>query len=232
MKLYSMSGTCAVSVHIVLEWLGEPFTVEVMSHGDNRADAFLAINPSGQVPALQLDDGRVLTEAAAILTYLADRHPRAALGGGGDPDGRYAMAQLMSYLTSEVHVGFKPFFMPQRFLDDPAQFPALRAKALAVLAPMLAALGDRLGDRRSILDDRRSVADAYLYVLLRWAENASAGLAAYPNLRRYRDAFEQDPAVQRALLAQQMAPARRRALTAAVTTPADAYAARLIEFEK
>ena len=42
MKLYSMSGTCAVSVHIVLEWIGEPFTVEVMAHGDNRADAFLA----------------------------------------------------------------------------------------------------------------------------------------------------------------------------------------------
>ncbi len=206
MKLYSMSGTCAVSVHIVLEWIGEPFTVEVMARGDNRADAFLAINPSGQVPALRLGDGRVLTEAAAILTYLADRYPQAALGAGNDPDSRYELTQLMSYLTGEVHVAFKPFFMPQRFLDDPEQFPALQAKALAVLAPMLEALEERLGASAFILHGRRSVADAYLYVLLRWADNASAGLAAYPNLRRYRDSFERDPSVQRALAAQQMAP--------------------------
>ena len=69
MKLYSMAGTCALSVHIVLEWIGAPFEVEMMARGDNHADAYLAINPSGQVPALQLDDGRVLTEASAILTY-------------------------------------------------------------------------------------------------------------------------------------------------------------------
>ena len=58
MKLYSMAGTCALSVHIVLEWIGAPYEVEVMARGDNHADAYLAINPSGQVPALQLDDGR------------------------------------------------------------------------------------------------------------------------------------------------------------------------------
>ena len=206
MKLFSMSGTCALSVHIALEWIGEPFEVEVMARGDNHADAYLAINPNGQVPTLQLDDGRVLTEALAILTYLADRYPQAALGGGEDPYGRYQLAQLMSYLTSEVHVAFKPFFMPQRFLDDEDQFPALKTKAFVVIAPMLNVLEDRLIDARFILADRRSVADAYLYVLLRWAENAPAGLTLYPNLARYRADLEDDPKLRSALLQQQMSP--------------------------
>ena len=206
MKLYSMAGTCALSVHIVLEWIGAPYEVEVMARGDNHADAYLAINPSGQVPALQLDDGRVLTEALAILNYLADRYPSASLGACEDPYGRYELAQLMSYLTSEVHIAFKPFFMPQRFLDDERQFGALRAKTFLVLAPMLQTLEERLGDSRFILADRRSVADAYLYVLLRWAENAPAGLTPYPNLVRFRDAVEHDPAVRRALSLQRMEP--------------------------
>jgi glutathione S-transferase len=199
MKLYSMAGTCALSVHIVLEWIGAPFEVEVMTRGDNHADAYLAINPSGQVPALQLDDGRVLTEALAILTYLADCYPSAALGGGEDPYDRYALAQLMSYLTSEVHVAFKPFFTPQRFLDDDSQFEALQAKAFVVLAPMLQHLEKRLGKNRFILAGRRSVADPYLYVLLRWAENAPTGLTPYPNLARYRETLDRDPHVMRAL---------------------------------
>ncbi len=111
MKLYSMPGTCALSVHIVLEWIGVPFEVEVMNRGDNRLPAYLAINPAGQVPALQLDDGTVLTEAAAILPFLAERYPEAGLGSDDSALGRYRLAQLLSFLTGEVHVAFKPFFI-------------------------------------------------------------------------------------------------------------------------
>ncbi len=59
MKLFTMPGTCALSVHIVLEWIGQPYDLEVMPRGPNTSVGYLAINPSGQVPALQLDDGRV-----------------------------------------------------------------------------------------------------------------------------------------------------------------------------
>ena len=158
------------------------------------------------MPALLLDDGAVLTEAAAILTYLAEAFPRAALGGEETPEGRYRLAQLLSYLTSEVHVAFKPYFTPQRFLDDPEQFPALRARAFVVLAPMLQALEARLGEAQFMLDDRRSVADAYLYVLLRWAEEAPGGLGGYPGLSRFRTRMEADGAVRCALQGQGMLP--------------------------
>jgi glutathione S-transferase len=148
----------------------------------------------------------VLTEAAAILPFLADSFPDAGLGAGETPIARYALAQLLSYLTGEVHVAFKPYFTPQRFLDDAAQFPALKAHAFTVLAPMLQTLEARLGDADFILHGRRSVADAYLYVLLRWTQEAPQGLSPYPGLLRFRARLEADAGVAHALAAQHMSP--------------------------
>jgi len=204
MKLFTIPGTCALSVHIVLEWIGQPYDIRVMAHGDNRAD-YLAINPGGQVPALQLDDGRVLTEAAAILMYLAETAPHAGLGNGNsDATSRYELFQLLSFLTGEVHVAFKPYFSPQRFLQDESQFKSLQGQAFVVLAPMLVRLDAQLGDAQFILNGRRSVADPYLYILLRWVDYAPGGLILYPALARFRGAMETDPGVTRALLAQGM----------------------------
>ena len=205
MKLFTMPGTCALSVHIVLEWIGRPYEVEVMARGANKSVAYVSINPSGQVPALKLDDGRVLTEAAAILTYLSDTAPEANLGNGGsDPFSRYELAQLLSYLTGEVHVAFKPYFSPQRFLSDETHFKSLQDQAFVVLAPMLDRLERQLGNLDFILNDRRSVADPYLYVLLRWVDNSPKGMTPFPALARFRGAMEADLGVQRALRKQGM----------------------------
>lgn len=206
MKLFSMPGTCAVSVAIVLHWIGEAFELELMRPGQNRTPGYLAINPTGQVPALQLDDGRVLTEAAAILPYLASVHPDARLGLGDRPDEAFRLARMMSYLTSELHVAFKPHFMPHRFLEDPDQFPALRARAWVVLGPMLATLDATLSRQPFVMGNRRTLADAYLYVILRWVDEGPGGIALYPALARFRAETERDPVVQRALADHSMPP--------------------------
>ncbi|MEQ7874927.1 glutathione S-transferase N-terminal domain-containing protein [Sphingomonas sp. ASV193] len=203
MKLFSIPGTCALSVHVVLEWIGRPYEVEVMERGANRSDAYLAVNPSGQVPALLLDDGRVLTEAAAILPYLAATAPEAGLGGSTDPFGRYELANLLSYLTGEVHVAFKPFFQPQRFLTDETRHQALGEQAFVTLRPMLERLEGMIQGRR-FMAGKRSVADPYLYVLLRWVDNAPYGMAPFPSLARYRQAMEEDAGVKHALHVQGM----------------------------
>lgn len=205
MKLFTIPGTCALSVHIVLEWIGQPYEIEVMARGSNTSVDYLAINPTGQVPALQIGAGEVLTEASAILTYLSDVTPEANLGNGShDPFARYELAQLLSYLTGEVHVAFKPYFSPQRFLNDETQFKSLQSQAFVVLAPMLERLNKRLGNEEFILNNRRSVADPYLYVLLRWVDNAPHGIAPFPALARFRGAMEADDCVQRALRLQGM----------------------------
>ncbi len=198
MKLFSMPGTCAVSVAIVLRWIGEPFELVLMSPGQNWTPDYLALNPSGQVPVLQLD-GRVLTEAAAILLYLAAVHPDARLGFGNHPDEMFRLARTMSYLTSELHVAFKPHFTPQRFLDDPDQFQALRTRAWAILGPMLERLNATLATRTFLLGNRRTVVDAYLYVILRWVDEGPGGIAPYPALARFRAEAERDPGVRQAL---------------------------------
>lgn len=207
MKLYSMSGTCALSVHIALEWAGAPYELALMQHGDNRSADYLAINPSGKVPAVALDNGRVLTEAAAILTWIVDSHPAAGLGSTSDkPLDRFLLDETLAYLTSEVHVAFGPFFAPFRYLDDESQFDALKKKSLEQVAARMASLDADLANASYLVQNRRSVADAYLYVLTRWADNLPEGIRPYPNLGRFRAALERDPGVLRALDAQAMKP--------------------------
>ena len=98
--------------------------------------------------------------------------------------------------------------MPQRFLDDEAQFGALKAHCFVVVGPLLAILEARLGSETFILEGRRSVADAYLYILLRWVENAPGGLSLYSALSKFHTRMEADPAVTRALAKQKMLPIR------------------------
>ena len=202
MKLYSMTGTCALSVHIALEWAGAPYELVMMPHGDNRKPEFLAINPSGMVPTVVLDDGQVLTEAAAILAWVVDSYPVAELGASSaEPLARFDLEEALAFLTGEVHGAFGPYFAPQRFLADEGQAAALKTTALGRVAGHMQRLDARLGDQRYLLGDR-TVADAYLYVLTRWADYLSEGIAPYPNLRRFRAAIESDDKVAGALAAQ------------------------------
>ncbi len=201
-----MPGTCALSVHIALEWIGEPYELVLMKHGDNLAPDYLAINPGGKVPAVALDDGRVFTQAAAILTWLVDRHPQAGIGAPvGDSLARFALYETLSYLTSEVHVAFGPFFAPQRFFDDESRFDRVKRKSLEQVAAHMATLDARLAGRNTLFG-HRSVADAYLYVLTRWVDNLPGGIRTFANLARFRAAMEQDAGVARALGGQGMKP--------------------------
>ncbi|MDB5828350.1 MAG: glutathione S-transferase [Variovorax sp.] len=207
MKLYSMSGTCALSVNIALEWIGQPYELELLPRGDNRKPAYLAVNPTGQVPTVVLDDGTVLTQAAAILTWLVDVHPGAALGAtSSQPLERFELAQALSYLTDDTHGAFGPFFGPARFLDEEDLSGALKKKSLERVALQMKALNDKLGDQPYMLKNGRSVADAYLYVMTRWANYLPDGIRPFPKLAGFRVRMENDPAVQRALVAQKLAP--------------------------
>ena len=207
MKLYSMTGTCALSVNIALEWMGQPFEVELLPRGDNRKQAYLTVNSRGKVPTVMLDNGIVLTEAAAILTWLVDTYPDAALGATSEqPLSRFAIAEALSYLTSDVHAAFGPFFGPEHYSNDKRQYSALQEKSLEQVAMHLSSLDDMLSEHPYMLAAGRSVADAYLYVLTRWADYLPDGIRPFPRLASFRIRMESDEAVQRALGAQKLAP--------------------------
>lgn len=198
-KLYYAAGACSLAPHIVLEWIGEPYEAVRAERGSKE---FLALNPAGAVPVLQEDDGWLLTQAGAILDYLASRHPEARLAGG---DGILAKAEVhrwSDFFTSDVHAAFWPVFMPQRYTTDESQ-AARRAVVEAghkLVAKQFAVLERHLDGREYILDAGRSVIDAYAFPMIRWAIKVlPGGLTPYPNIQALHDRIEDDPAVQKVL---------------------------------
>ncbi len=102
-KLLYHVGACSLAPHIVLEWIGAPYEEQPVEYGS--AELF-AINPSGAVPALIEDDGWILTQAGAILHYLAHKHPQADLAGDTSPRGAAELDRWSSFFTGDLHPSF------------------------------------------------------------------------------------------------------------------------------
>lgn len=198
MKLYYLPGACSLADHIVLEWIGHPYEIHRVARDELRSPAYLAINPAGVVPALQEDDGWVLTENAAILNYLADKYPAAGLGGDGSARGRAEVNRWLAYINSDLHPTFRPVFRPERFIDDEAQHEPLRNKALARLHDYFAHIDAHLAGR-DWLAGARSFADPYLFVVVNWAKGRGVDLNGLANLARFHQRMTEDAGVQSAM---------------------------------
>lgn len=198
MKLYYSPGACSMADHIVMEWIGKPYEAVRVGREQRKSPEFLAINPAGAVPAL-VDGDWVLTQNAAILTYLADTAPEAGLGGDGTARSRAEVIRWLAFANSDVHPAFKPIFGSTAYLENPALIEKSMADARAKLRDLFAIADRQLAGRDWIAGDRRSIADPYLYVTLCWARGKGVDLSGLDNIARYLAAFEADPAVQRVL---------------------------------
>jgi len=198
MKLYCSPGACSLADHIVLEWIGRPYEAVKISRENRKSPEFLAINPAGAVPAL-VDGDWVMTQNAAILTYLAETAPEAGLCGDGTPRGRAEVIRWLAFCNSDVHPAFKPIFGSTAYLEDPAMIERSKADARTKLRDLYARTDAHLAGRDWLAGDRRSIADPYLYVTLRWARATGVDLSGLDNLARFLAAFEADPAVQKVL---------------------------------
>lgn len=111
MKLFYKPGACSLSPHIVLREAGLDFSIErvdlVTKKTETGAD-YLSINPKGQVPALVLDDGSLLTEGVAIVQYLADKVPDRHLIAPSGTLSRYHAIEWLNFIATELHKGFSP----------------------------------------------------------------------------------------------------------------------------
>ena len=188
MKLYLAPGACSLADHIALREAGldlEPVKVDLAAKRTEHDDDFMAINAKGYVPALMLDDGQVLTENVAILSWVAERAPQLAPGGDL---ARIRLIEMLAYISTELH---KPLVRCMFPTSD-----AEKTAASAVAGRRLGLVATRLnGDY--LFGDEFSVADAYLYVMLRWA--GALGLELPAPLPAYRDRVEARPAVHRVL---------------------------------
>jgi glutathione S-transferase len=198
MKLFYSPGACSLSPHIVLIEAGLPFTIEKTDLKTKKTETgsdYYAINSKGAVPALQLDDGRVLTEGPAIVQYLADQKPESGLAPRAGTFERYQLMEILNYITSELHKGYSPLFNPKISAD-------WKASALANLGKKFDWLSGFLGGKTFLMGTTFSVADAYLFTVLRWSEHVGVDLAKWPALTAYRARVAQRPTVQEALKAE------------------------------
>jgi glutathione S-transferase len=198
MKLYSFSGSCALATHIVLEWIGKPYTVQLIQKDDLSKPEFRKLNPFGKVPTIEEDDGWILFENAAILNYLADKHPDTHLGGDGSPRGRAEVNRWLSVINSDMHPAFKPMFGTTDFLGDEDMIEKTRDNARQQLRGYFELMNKQLG-KHDWLAGTRSIADPYLFVLLRWARGVKVDLSGLDNLRQFEQRMRADAGVQKAL---------------------------------
>ena len=160
-----------------------------------NGDDFFAVNPKGQVPALLLDDGTLLTEGVAIMQYLADSVPDRQLLAPTSSLSRYKTIEWLNYIATELHKGFTPLFRP----DTPEDFkPTVRA----LLEKKMQYVNDSLKDNQWICGPRFSIADAYLFTVLRWAYAVKLNMAGLSNIDAYMARMAERPAVAAALKAE------------------------------
>lgn len=174
--------------------------MRVLARDELKAPEFLAINPSGSVPAL-VDGDFVLTQNAAILGYVADIAPAACLAGDGSPRQRAEATRWLAFVNADLHPAFHPLFGPARFIADESQHEALKAAARARLRGMFER-ADEAFRGRDWIAGFRSHADPYLYVTLRWASRTGVDLEGLDALAAFRSRMEADADVRAALAAE------------------------------
>lgn len=194
MKLYYSPGACSQAPHILLHETGLSHEVEKVdlrakTYGDGKD--YLAINPKGAVPALELDNGEVLTENAVILQYLGDR---SALGETLPPLGnfrRYRVLEWVNYITTELHKSFGPLFSPDAG-DE------VKAFSTRLVGKKLDHVEREIGDGPFLLGDDLTLGDVYLLVMTGWADKMF-GLDRWPNLKAFRNRMMERDSVRQVL---------------------------------
>ncbi len=195
MKLYDAPRTCSLSPHIVLHELALPFErILVDNRTKKTADGrdFLTINPKGYVAALELDDGRVLTEGAVIVQYLADLRPERGLAPPAATWERVRLQEWLNFVTCEIHAGLAPLFNGALAETARGYFVERLHRRLDYLQPILA-------ERPYLMESGYSVADIYLFTVLRWCRLFSIDLNPWPALKRHQESVGERSAVRAAL---------------------------------
>ena len=196
MKLYYAPGACSLSPHIALLEAGLPYElvkVDLRAKKLENGDDYLKINPKGQVPALALDSGELVTEGPVIVQMIADKAPTKNLAPSRDSAERYKLQEWLTYINGELHKNIGPLFNPA--LSDEAK-AVFKDRAMGKFKY----LDSQLAGREYLMGKQFTVADAYLFVMLRWADGMKFDLSGLNNLLAYKDRVAARPKVDEALV--------------------------------
>lgn len=198
MKLYYKSGACSLTPHMVLCEAGLHFELEYVdltTKKTENGDDFFKINPKGQIPALLLDDGTLLTEVVAIVQYIANHVPGKHLMPKQTDADYYQALEWLNFIATELHKGFIPLLNPN-LPDD------LKQNTQKYLQDKFTYVNNQLDHKDFLLGERISVADFYLYNTLTWSKIIGLNLTNLSNLDNFFKLMDERPSVKTALAAE------------------------------
>lgn len=197
---YFSPGSCALASHIALAESGLPYQVKKLNfaEGEQRSEAYLAINPKGRVPALVTDKG-VVTETVAILGYIAQAAPEARLAPLADPFLFAKMQAFNAYMASTVHVAHAHGRRGYRWADQETSFEDMKNKLPQVMGECFRIIEDGMLEGPYVLGEHYATADPYLFLMSGWLKSDRVEIADFPRVHAHYRMMLERPAVQKAL---------------------------------
>ncbi len=199
MRLFFSPGACSLSPHIVTRELGLEVKLEKMDGKTHTLAAdgtdYYRLNAKGSVPALELDDGQVLTEGAVIVQYLADQKPEAGLVPKAGTMERYRLQEWLNFIATDLHKQLSPLY-------NPKMTPELKAALLERFVQRIGVVAKRLEQGPWLMGAQFTVADPYLFTVLRWTKRFEVDLGKFPSIVDFMTRMNERPAVKAALAAE------------------------------
>ncbi|MDH3688706.1 MAG: glutathione transferase GstA [Gammaproteobacteria bacterium] len=191
MKLYYAPGACSMAPHIALREAGLTFDLEKVDLANKQTasgEDFTKVNPKGYVPALKLDDGQILTEAAVTVQYIADQMPESGLAPKAGTMDRYRMLEWLNLISTEFHKTLGALF-------NPNITPEWKENQIATFGKRCDFLSQHLDSRQFLMGDQYTIADAYLFTILGWTNYHKVDMSNWPTLTDYMGRIAARPAV-------------------------------------
>jgi glutathione S-transferase len=198
MKLYYSPGACSLSPHIALKEAGLPcdiIKVDLKAKKLEDGSDFTKINPKGQVPALAMDNGEMLTEGPVIVQMIADKVPQKKLAPEAGTAERYRLQEWLNFISTELHKSFGPLFNPA-IPDEVKNFFRERIMGKFKYA------NEQLSGKDYLMGSHFTVPDAYLYTMLRWADGMKIDVSGLKDLVAYKERVAARPMVKEAIKAE------------------------------
>ncbi|MGO8919279.1 MAG: glutathione S-transferase family protein [Stellaceae bacterium] len=200
LTLFYSPGACSMASHISLEEAGATFESKLvaLAKGEQRTPEYLKINPRGKVPALRLDDGSVLIENTAILTYLGRRFPEKGLLPK-DLAAEARCVSMMAWLSNSVHPAFTHIFRPERFAEDPIAAPSVKATGKKNFWDALQEIDGLVAGKKWMQGDQFTVCDPYALVFFGWGARIELPVKDLKSFSAWKDRMLERPAVRKVL---------------------------------
>ncbi len=208
MKLYMIPGLCSLAPHIVACEMGMKLSLEKVDFATKKYSGgdFHKINPTGLVPALQLDSGEILTEASAISLYLAGQKPDAKLLPKEGSLERARTHQWLNFIATEIHKAFTPVFLGERMVKNPEGLQQLKDYFKELLSSRFNLVEDHLKSNNYMAGTAFTVADPYLYTMFRWTTLVGMSTKSWPNIQKFMGRLEDRQGVKQAMSAEDLKP--------------------------